>query len=455
MLKALFRNAGLLSLVAVFIFITFGCNDSSWVEKHTDAVDARQIESEKEPVERKKLVFWHIQLSGSISEVVKNSVERFKKENPDVDVEFVPYLNEPYKVKLVVAMGTRNPPDVFSTWGGGPLCEYVKAAQVLDITAMMERDDYKNRFLDNAIQNVAFDGKIWGVPVEGCAIAVIFYNKKMFEEHGLAVPATYGELVDIVKKLRSKGIIPFALANRTKWPGSIFYMYLVDRLGGPGVFDSAANRKGGSFEDEVFIKAGEMLQQLVKLDAFPEGFNGLDYDTIQSRSLMYADKAAMELMGSWYISYVIDEDNEFYKNDLDFFPFPAIEGGEGNPLNLVGTIGDNYYSISKSCKYPEEAFKLIQYLIDDKAISERIAIGRIPPVKNLKVEEIRDPMSRKVLKLIDEAPSVQLWYDQYLPPELGEKHKETCQALFDLSISPQEAAGKMEEAAKNYFKSAK
>ena len=39
-------------------------------------------------------------------------------------------------------------------------------------------------------------------------------------------------------------------------------------------------------------------------------------------------------------------------------------------------------------------------------------------------------------------------YDQTLPPELAELHKDTTQAIFGLDMTPEEAAKKMEEKAK-------
>ncbi len=176
-----------------------------------------------------------------------------------------------------------------------------------------------------------------------------------------------------------------------------------------------------------------MIQDLVNRGGFVEGFNGLDIDTGQSRQLLYAGKAAMELMGSWNLSTMRAENPEWVEANLDFFPFPAVEGGEGDPSNVVGTIGDNFYSISSVCPYPEEAFKMIQYLIDDASVAERGPAGRIPPVVGFSTE---DPKQQALIDLIGNASSVQLWYDQYLPPELGEVHKDTMQALFGLEPRP-------------------
>ena len=105
-------------------------------------------------------------------------------DNPKVTVEVVPLQNDPYKTKIKVAMGAGNPPCIFPTWGGGPLYEYVKAGQVVDLTDYMEQDNYKDRFVPASLSNVTFDDKIWGVPVENSAIAVIWYNKAVFEEYG-------------------------------------------------------------------------------------------------------------------------------------------------------------------------------------------------------------------------------------------------------------------------------
>src|SRR5262245_8253410 len=115
---------------------------------------------------KKSIALWHIQTVGEGPAIIQQSIDRFKKDNPDVDVEVVPINNDAYKTKIKVAIGAGNAPCVFPTWGGGPLREYVKAGQVMDMTAYMSKDNYKNRFLDAALTGVTFDNKIFGVPVE-------------------------------------------------------------------------------------------------------------------------------------------------------------------------------------------------------------------------------------------------------------------------------------------------
>lgn len=83
-------------------------------------------------------------------------------------------------------------------------------------------------------------------------------------------------------------------------------------------------------------------------------------------------------------------------------------------------------------------------MVDDEAVRARLANSRMVPVKGL---QLADPLLQRLMSTVVSAPSVQLWYDQELPPQLAELHKDTVQALFGLSITPEQAARKMEALA--------
>ncbi len=193
------------------------------------------------------------------------------------------------------------------------------------------------------------------------AVAVVFYNKTIFEELGLVPPQSFDELFTLVETLRQHGIVPFALANREKWPASIYYMYLVDRIGGSPAFHRTISGNTESFGDPVFVEAGEYLQKLVQMDAFNSDFMLRDYGSSHSRPLFYEGRAAMELASSWTLSMIRKENPEFYSEHLDFFPFPSFSGKE-NPAapSLMGSYSDGFYSISSFCTDPGEAFALLQ-----------------------------------------------------------------------------------------------
>ncbi|MDR3517085.1 MAG: extracellular solute-binding protein [Azospirillaceae bacterium] len=389
---------------------------------------------------------WDLQTTAGAVKVIHDAADRFEQANPGFRVEESHIANDAYKTKLKIAFGANEPPCVFATWGGGPLREYVKSGQVVDLTPYLDKDPaFRDRFLPNSFKPVTVDGKIFGLPAENTAVAVIFYNKEIFARHKLAPPTTWDELMSVVKILKADGVAPFAMANKSKWPGSMFYVYLVDRIGGPAAFSDALERHaGGGFADPAFVEAGRRIQDLVKAGGFAEGFNGLDYDIGASRRLLYSGRAAMELMGSWEVATIRNE-NPAFLDKLDFFAFPAVAGGKGDPRDLIGTLGDNFLSVSAQCPETSAAVNLVKTMTDDKAAQGRLDDRRMMPLKGLSVS---DPLLKSINLLIGNAPNVQLWYDQELPPKLGEVHKDTTQALFGLSVTPEAAAQQMEDVAK-------
>ncbi|WP_395350920.1 extracellular solute-binding protein [Variovorax sp. UC122_21] len=248
---------------------------------------------------------------------------------------------------------------------------------MLDLSPYLARDEaFRARFLPRAFDATTFDGKVYGLPGEETSAAVVFYNAELFRRHGLKPPRTWPELMALVGTLKRLGIAPFALANKSKWPGSMYFMYLVDRIGGPDTFRKAAARTGGEgFAAPAFVEAGRYLQELVKAGAFAPGFNGLDHDTGASRRLLYAGKAAMTLMGSWELGNMQNE-NPAFRKKVDFFPFPTVPNGKGASDAVIGSIGTNFYSISSACKSPEAAYALIKTMVDDEAV--RAPAGQQP-----------------------------------------------------------------------------
>lgn len=396
-----------------------------------------------EPV---KLTLWHIQTTEPMPTIIKDSIDRFTKDNPNYTVEISPMQNDAFKTKIAVAMGSNQMPDIFPHWSGGPMNTYVDSKKIADLTTYMNENGYKDRFMPAAINQATYQDKIWAVPVENTAVAMFFYNKDLFAKFNLQVPKTIGELEKVADTLKKNGIIPFSLANKTQWTGSMYYMYLADRYGGAQAFNAAAQRTG-SFENEAFTKAGSKIQEWVKKEYFNKGFNGLDEDSGQSRTLLYSGKAAMTLMGSWFLSTAAGENKDFIKK-VGSFPFPAAEDGKGDPNSVVGTVGDNFYSVAASSKDVAGAFKAVSYMIDDTAVAKRIEAGRVPPVKGVKVT---DPLLQDVLSAVEKAPSVQLWYDQYLPADVAQVHKDTSQAIFGLAKTPEQVNKEMEAAAKKAF----
>jgi raffinose/stachyose/melibiose transport system substrate-binding protein len=397
--------------------------------------------------DKKTIEFWHIQNVEPAPTFIGNAVKRFEEANPDYKVNITVTANDSYKQKIAVAIASEQAPDVFMSWTGGTTNEYVKAGRLADLTPYFNANDYRAKFLDAGIAQATVDGKIYGFPCESAAIEGVWYNKDIFARYNIKVPATIAELEAACDTLKANGIIPFSLANMTKWTGMMYYQILPARHGGLAPFANAVAGTG-SFEDPAFVWAAEKIQSWVRKGYFNDGFNGLDEDSGQSRTLLYTGQAAMHIQGSWFTSNVQGENPSFI-DKIGFFNFPADETGTGNPKTVTGTIGDNFYHVSSKSAYQDKAFEMLTYLLDEQSVKDRVAAGRIPPIKGL---TITDPLASQVFDAILAAPDVQLWYDQSLAPEVADVMLSASQELFGLSITPQEFAGRWADAQKAALK---
>ncbi|MDQ0861894.1 ABC transporter substrate-binding protein [Bacillus sp. V2I10] len=388
--------------------------------------------------ENQVIEMWHIE-TGEREKYFEDIVAQFEKDHPGKKVKLLRIPNDAYKQKLSVAMSGGNPPDIFQSWGGGWLKNFVDQGNVLDITDKVDQD----LFLENAIANTKFDEKVYGVPL-GISTDVIFYNKEIFAKYNLKEPKTYEEFVKVIETLKENNIIPLSLTNKTKWPGSYFFMNFAGRIAGPELFDSAFNRTGRGFDDPAFVEAGEYIQELVKMDAFNPGANGIPYDEGRGRQLLYTGEAAMMDMTTSFVNNIREENPEFEKK-LGFFPFPTVADGKGVQTEIGAATGP-VFSVTESAEDPDLAAQLINEMTTKE--NGQIYTDKTGSLTAIKGAVPNDETMKPLYELIQNATYMQMPYDQTLPPELAELHKDTTQAIYGLSMTPKEAAEKMEAKAK-------
>ena len=111
------------------------------------------------------------------------------------------------------------------------------------------------------------------------------------------------------------------------------------------------------------------------------------------------------------------------------------------------------FGIAKTCKFPGRALRLLRVLTDDTVAREWCKVGRIPALKVDKGTLATLPApTQAALGLLNRARTSQQYYDVYLDPRLAEEHKKTTQGLFARSLTPGEAADRMEKCAREATK---
>ena len=392
------------------------------------------------------ILLWDIATEDPTKSIQEGAVQRFMEDYPNITVEQVHQQNDNYKQQLIVAMSAKECPDMYIHWSGGPMAEYYKSGFVNDLTDLYNTYDHPD-FIDAAIAQASYDGKVLAIPFGGFSGCDIFYNKSIFAECGLEVPTTIDELEAVCDKLLENGYVPFSLANGSKWTGSMYFMYLVARHSGNDEFNAAYDQTG-SFTSDAFIWAGEKIQDWVKKGYFNEGFNSLVTDNGEDRALLYDNTCAMMLHGSWQVRSINADSAEWAAANLGTFRFPedAEAKEKGVPQNVeIGTAIGNGFSMNcwnedgtvDQDKLNACYVLATQYYNDATYNEEQMAANTIPSIKGYE-EQITDENMKVVADVFFNASNVQLWYDQYLPASVTEVHKNCMTELFGLEKTPQE-----------------
>jgi len=429
-----------LAIVALIIatLITVACSAGQ-------EVDSGQ-EDDAEVVE---LTAWDIPASEAYTAYWTDYTERFNNSHTDVQVSYEVFEIEAMRAKTLSALATDTAPCILYSQ---PYPEIREAAREGKLLALDEYID-PNVLEPLPREIMTVDGSLYGVP-RMISTTYIYYNKDLFAQAGIdpedwADPnqPTWDEFVAASEALQDGDITPIMLGGATLWAPQMWYWSFHHRYGGyEGLENAVTGEDGASFEDEAFIKAGEMVQDLVARGFFIEGFNGIGEDT------MYSDwangEAAMIYMGQWIIGSLADAPEGF---EFGWFDFPSLPDGN-EPTQHTTQGGVEGFWVPATCEHPEAVAEFFnwEYLTPEGAAEYSEESGNLSPVVGVLPDEIDsdDAMSYQVVgRFRDTSDGLFSWYDHSIPAEVNEVWFSQIQALYSGDLSPQEFSELSEQAA--------
>ncbi|KGE70984.1 extracellular solute-binding protein [Spirochaeta lutea] len=387
----------------------------------------------------KEVITWWALSSGGGAEdprqiLREQIIADYEAQNPDVTIDLVMLDNEAFKQKIQVAIQAGTPPDIFHSWGGGVMIEYAEAGMLRDITDEV-KNNLSNRIGLGPLGVYGYDGRYFGSPYDMGAVG-FWYNKDIFAEVGVSVPETWADLLRIVPQIRQAGYVPIALGAGDKWPAHFWWVYLAMRMGGQEAFNRAYDGRG-SFADQPFVRAGELLLQLNALNPFQTGFLGATYD--DQGALMGNGEAAMELMGQWApgVQAANSVSGEGIGDALGWFSFPAVAGGQGKLTDVMG--GGNGYVLGKDAS--DAALDFLDFFLQEKYNVELVDVeGIVPVVAGAESALEGNANLIQIADAVANAGYYQLYYDQFLPPAVGEAVKDAVAKLLAGVSTPAQTA---------------
>lgn len=196
-------------------------------------------------------------------------------------------------------------------------------------------------------------GSLFGIPF-GSETSILGYRKDIFEKHGLKVPETYDEMLEIACKIPELEPGMGGLSSRAASGHHASHAYLLHLapLGGR-IFDDAWNP---IMNNEAGIKAAETLKKIV--DCGPEGAKTFGF--AEAGAAFLQGKTAMFLDSTVFAGQVNNPEKSKVVGKVGWAMHPkGVRRG-----SQTGGFG---IGIPKNAQHKEAAFLLMQWLTSKKA----------------------------------------------------------------------------------------
>jgi len=360
------------------------------------------------------MTFWHNSTTGDGKAYWEETVEAFEVDNPGVTIEIQAIQNEDMDGKLQTALNSGDAPDIFMARGGGKLADVVEAGQAKDLTDLI--DPEVEAAVGGSLSAMSVDGKVYGMPVS-ILPGGMFYSADLFEQAGItATPTTIDELEAATEQLKTAGIAPIALGAKDAWPAAHWYYFFALRYCSQDTMNEAAETR--TFDAPCWTEAGEALADFAATEPFNPGFltTSAQQGAGSSAGMIANHQAAMELMGAWNPGQIASlTPDEKPLPDLQWFPFPAVDGGEGEPGAMMGGV-DGY---SCSADAPDACADFLNFVMSKESQEAYADAFQTLPASIEAQGVVGDPALVSILEAYNEAPYVSVWLDTLYGQNIG------------------------------------
>lgn len=275
----------------------------------------------------------------------------FEEQHPNITVEFEAFQNTEYNQILTTGLAGSDGPDVPMVRAYGQLQPNIEAGQLEPIDDKVEGLD---AFAPSVIAGAKgkADGKTYAVPLATQTLQM-FYNKAIFDEHGLEVPTTWDEFIDVNEKLLAAGVTPMALGAKDDWILPIFSDIIGSARYGGSEFEEKVLAGETDFTDPDYVAALQLVSDVQKY--LTPDVVGVSYTDSQIQ--FTSGQAAQFPGGSFEIATFRNQ-----APDLEFGSYQVpVPDGAVLDAPVSPAYADGNFAVNTKSKHQDEAFELLNW----------------------------------------------------------------------------------------------
>lgn len=336
---------------------------------------------------------------------IQEAIDRFEKENPEIEVELNVYDHESYKTAIRNWLAT-SPPDVVFWYVGNRMNVFVDRGLFEDVSDLWAENNLNERMSKSAVSSVTRNGKQWGLPYTYYQWG-IYYRKDIFEKHGIAVPETWEEYKAACATLKENGVTPIAIGNKNLWTTAGWFDYLNLRING---YDFHMQLMAGEvpYTDDRVRKVFDYWKELVEPGYFLK--EQASYSWQEALPALFKGEAAMYLIGNFATPFF----PEGVRENMGFFKFPIIDKSVG----LYEDAPMDSLHIPSRAENKADAKKFLAFMAEpeQQELMNRY-LKQLPPLKEAKL--LDDRFIQQGAELLNAADGTAQFYDRDTEPAMA------------------------------------
>jgi len=283
-----------------------------------------------EPVE---LTLWVLESGEGLSSAYIRAIDDLKKAYPNITLNAETFEQNYYKDKIKASVAAGDLPDIFFTWSGSFLGEFVDLGAVYCLDDIMARYMKSGDITQVMLDNTTYDDKHYGIPM-GMNAVVLYANMDLLKQAGVnSVPKTKDALFECCDKLLAKGITPFGCAAED-WCVSEYIEPMAEKNIGAKALGKIFNGKA-SFDNEGLAETVDMFKDMLNRGYFGNEL-GLGNGDVSMRFM--EGQYAFYMNGSWN-GGMFASDPEF-ASKVTVTEFPVINSKKSQLGELIGGPSD-------------------------------------------------------------------------------------------------------------------
>ncbi|WP_371529137.1 ABC transporter substrate-binding protein [Streptomyces sp. NBC_01283] len=332
-----------------------------------------------DPTKPVTLKFWHGWSTPGEVKAVNESIARFEKLHPNINVKATGNVSDD-TVNQALRAGGDKAPDVVSSFTTNNVGQYCDSGMWADLDPFMEKTglDKRKVFPKTLLDYTSYRGNQCALPLLADAFGM-YYNKDAYKKAGIErPPRTMSEFEKVAKKLTVRSG-KHSYKQVGFMPNFRFYQNSPDRLfaqWGPQYFDAEGNSRLA--EEPKTYKFFKTATQLADAQG---GFNDLERfrltfgDEMSSQNAFLTGKVAMHLDGEWR-GLMLDEAKAKFDWGVAPLPVPDDQADTYGRGFITGTVA----GIAHSSKHQNAAWELVRFLTADtkQVVNFANAIHNVP-----------------------------------------------------------------------------